>query len=181
VTETGFDPPSLPDPLRGALQAYQDEYRDLSDTWRHLDGKAQGSLATAGVFLAATFAFAKSLAEHQIPTGSRPTLIAGIFLLVMSVVLAVLSLRIRTVTAAPFGDRLEKLTNDLMRIDDVEERNARAPDYIREQIAMWRDVNEEMHGQSDWKARLVLASQVVLLLAILGVAGLTIALVGGWV
>lgn len=181
MTEASLELGSLPDPLRGALQAYQDEYRDLSDTWRHLDGKAQGTLATAGIFLAATFAFVKSFSEHQIPTGSRPALILAILLLVTSVVLAILCLRIRVVAAAPFGDRLETLTKDLMRIEKVEERNARAPDFVREQIAMWRDVNEEMHQQNDRKAQLVLASQVVLLLAILCVAGLTIVLIGGWI
>jgi len=174
------DSPALPDPLRGALQAYQDEYRDLTETWRQLDGKSQGTLATAGVFLAATFAFVKSFTEGQIPAGSRPALIAAIVCLATSVVLAVLSLRIRTVTAAPFGRRLEQLTLDLMRIEDPDERNARAPDYVREQIDMWRSVNGDVQAENGRKANLVLASQVVLLLAVFCVAGLTITIIGGW-
>jgi len=91
----------LPDPLQDTLDAYKHEYRDLTETWRHLDGKAQGAVATAGIFLAAAFAFVRSFSEGQIPSGSRSALVAVSLLLVVSVVLAVLSLRIREVAAAP--------------------------------------------------------------------------------
>jgi hypothetical protein len=181
MTAADAEQGALPDPLRGTLDAFKAEYSDLSDTWRHLDGKAQGTAATAGIFLAAAFAFVRSFSEGQVPTGSRPALVIANVLLVASVILAVLALRIREVTAAPFGDRLEELTNDLMRIKNNEERRSRASDFIREQIEMWRRVNNEMSAENERKACLILTSQVLLLLAVLSVASITVAILLEWI
>jgi len=68
-----------------------------------------------------------------------------------------------------------------MRVTDDEERRARAPDFVREQIDMWREVNRDTSAANGKKATLVLASQVCLLLAVLSIAGLTIAIVMGWI
>jgi hypothetical protein len=40
-----------------ALTAYTDEYREASDIWKTLEGKAQVVITVAGIFLAAVFSF----------------------------------------------------------------------------------------------------------------------------
>jgi hypothetical protein len=54
-------PTSFSDLPRLALENYREEYRDLSETWRSLDTKAQGLGAIAGIFLAALFAWAREM------------------------------------------------------------------------------------------------------------------------
>ena len=174
MTQSDSDVAPFLDPLKDVLAAFKEEYRDLSETWRHLDAKAQGAVATAGVFLAAAFAFVKSFTEGQLPSGDRYVLIATSALLVVSVALAVLALRIREITAAPVGARLEQLAKDLSLITTDEERRTRAPDFLGEQIDMWRDANTATTKANATKAAFVLASQVTLLLAVLAIAVLTI-------
>jgi hypothetical protein len=41
-----------------ALAAYTDEYNEVSDIWKTLEGKAQVVITVAGIFLAAIFSFA---------------------------------------------------------------------------------------------------------------------------
>jgi hypothetical protein len=38
--------------LQVALEAYKDEYREISDSWRNTETKAQGAVAIAGIFMA---------------------------------------------------------------------------------------------------------------------------------
>ena len=172
-------PETSTDLLRLALEAHREEYRDLSDTWRNLDGKAQGSGAIAGIFLAAVFAWAR-----QAPAGTgtleRVLLCASIVLLVASVVAAVLALQVRTVSAPPLGDETGDMIRDLLRPENAHELPDRVPLLFQDQIRAWRDTNRDMAEKNQDKAGRVWGSQVALLAAAVVVAALTVmAVLGG--
>ncbi len=167
------------DLLRLALEGYREEYRDLSDTWRNLDGKAQGSGAIAGIFLAAVFAWVRPLAAG-VGIPERLLLSASIVLLVASVVAAVLALQVRSVSAPPLGEETGDMIRDLLRPENAGELPARIPRLFQDQIRAWRDTNRDMADNNLGKAARVRASQLALLAAASVVAILSvIAVLGG--
>ncbi len=42
--------------LASALEAYRQEYKELSESWRSLEAKAQAGVAVAGIFIAGVLA-----------------------------------------------------------------------------------------------------------------------------
>ena len=171
-------PEASSDLLRLALEGYREEYRDLSETWRNLDGKAQGSGAIAGIFLAAVFAWVRPLAAGA-GTLERVLLCASIVLLVASVVAAVLALQVRTVSAPPLGEETGKMIDDLLRPENVGELPERIPRLFQDQIRAWRATNRETADANLGKADRVRDSQVALLAAAALVAVLSVLAVFG--
>jgi hypothetical protein len=171
-------PEASTDLLRLALEGYREEYRDLSETWRNLDGKAQGSGAIAGIFLAAVFAWVRPLAAG-VGTVEKVFFCASIVLLVASVVAAVLALQVRTVSAPPLGDETGQMINDLLRPENADELPERVPRLFKDQIRAWRDTNRDMAEVNLGKANRVRDSQVTLLAAAAVVAALSVMAVLG--
>lgn len=167
--------------LEATLVSYREEYRELSEIWRHLDDKAQGTVAIAGIFLAAVFAFVQSMTSLRQSIGTGTLLVGAVLLLVTSIVFAVLSLRVRKVSVAPLGEEFEKLILDILGIEDEQERTARVPNLLRDQIRLWRAVNDDVHKENMNKASLVLKAQLFLFFAIFAVALLVVLVIVGWV
>ena len=159
--------------LAGALQSYRDEYKELSDTWRHVEGKAQGTITVAGIFLAAAFAFVRDLTGAGTGLLEKSILAVAVGLLTATVILAVLSLRVREVVAPPLGENLDELITDLSSVRDAEEIAERLPRFVGDQLSMWRSANEEVDRLTKSKAGLVALAQKLLLVAIGLVALLT--------
>ncbi|MDQ3474098.1 MAG: hypothetical protein M3447_10210 [Acidobacteriota bacterium] len=42
---------------KATLDAFLDEYREQTETWRSLETKAQGNIAVAGIFVAGSLAY----------------------------------------------------------------------------------------------------------------------------
>ena len=80
--------------LKDILDSLRAEYRELSETWRHIESKAQGAVTILGIFLAGVFAFIRLLPEDATPV-EKWFLVAALALLAFSIVCAVLALRIR--------------------------------------------------------------------------------------
>lgn len=122
-----------------ALRTYQEEFRDLLDAWGKLDGKAQGTVTIAGVFLAAVFAAARG---DAIPTshGDRALLGLSILLLVAAVICAGLALRVQAAASGPSGQEIERAAADLdaatSEASDVDAMRIR---FLRTQIKCWRE------------------------------------------
>lgn len=176
----------MPDPqqtrnslLAEALQSYRDEYKELSDTWRHIEGKAQGTVGIAGIFLAAVFAFARGLAGADPPLLFRVTLIAALVLLATCIVLAVLTLLVTEVPAPPLGETMDEMVGELSGVTDDAELAQRMPRFVSDQAELWQDTNESTDGENKKKAERLKWAQGLLVAAILLVAGLTIATIGG--
>jgi hypothetical protein len=160
--------------LTDALQSYRDEYRDLSDTWRHIDSKAQGTVAVAGIFLAAVFAFVRNLVTSAPGTSEKLLLVTGVLLLVAAVILSVFALRIREVVGPPLGQQIDGQIRALLQVTDTEELDERVPRFVGDQLTMWRNANLHAHGVNKAKADLVSWAQFVLLIAMVIVSVLVV-------
>jgi hypothetical protein len=91
----------------------------------------------------------------------------------VTVILAVLSLRVREVVAPPLGENLDDLITDLSGVSDAEETAERLPRFVGDQLSMWKAANEAVDRVNKDKASLVALAQRLLLLAIGLVAVLT--------
>src|SRR6266852_3037846 len=79
------------------LDTYRKEYAELSDVWKGIDTKAQGTATIAGVFVAAAFTFAKDLTGNKLDNLGRWLLAVAIFLLIVSIAFSVFALKMREV------------------------------------------------------------------------------------
>lgn len=159
--------------LAGALQSYRDEYKELSDTWRHVEGKAQGTITVSGIFLAAAFAFVRDLTGAGTGLLEKSVLAVAVGTLTATVILAVLSLRVREVVAPPLGESLDEMITDLSGLTHAAEIAERLPRFIGDQLEMWKNANEAVDRVNKGKAGLVAWAQRLLLLSIGLVAVLT--------
>lgn len=159
--------------LGEAVNAYKAEYRDLSDTWRQIETKAQGSGSIAGIFVAAAFAWARDLPAQFMPW-QRVVLCAGIGLLIVAVAFSLAGLRIRRVAPPPVGESIREMVKDLLRNMKENERKKRAMAFLNDQMTLWSNSNQEMLTANNGKANWVAVSQCALLAAIVCIAIVTL-------
>jgi hypothetical protein len=176
--EVGVSDDDSYSPLTSALEAFRAEYADLSDTWRQLEAKAQGTVAIAGIFLAAAYAFVRDLRAATSSGLLRIGIALAVLLFLASVVLAVLALRVREVQAPPVGDTLRELAEDLMQVSPAD-RGERMPDFLRDQMRLWPETNADLRKQTEAKAGQVRWAQRLLLFAICVIGIETIILLAG--
>jgi hypothetical protein len=89
--------------LRDAtLVAYLEEYKELTETWRSLESKAQGNIAVAGIFIAGSLAYLEKLSP-QLQRHEQVFLLIAIACLIVSVILAILALKTQTITPPTAG------------------------------------------------------------------------------
>ena len=85
--------------LKAVIESYHEEYKVISDNCRNIEGKAQGSVAIAGIFIAGAFAYLQkniTLVLYQ-----KIILFIGVIFLILCVGFSILALRIRKLPAAP--------------------------------------------------------------------------------
>ena len=157
---------------RLAFETYREEYRDLSDTWRNLDAKAQGLGAIAGIFLAALFAWAREVPDDY-GVRIRYLIVLSIGLLVASIVSAVLALQVRRVSAPPLGEETASMVRDILHKQKPDELPERIALFYNDQVTAWKDTNEDMSAQCEQKATRLFIGQCALLLSAVLVAVLT--------
>lgn len=155
------------------LEAYREEYKDIADTWRNLEGKAQGAIAIAGIFIAAALTYIRELSAQ---TGVTDKLLLSIAVvsLVASVVCSILALKIREVAAPPMGEYVDGLVAHLLPIEDQAELKERVTRFFHDQATAWRDMKREADEINQLKAKYLWRGQLFLLSAILTVALLTV-------
>jgi hypothetical protein len=136
------------------LDSYREEYRELSDNWRSLDTKAQGTAAIAGIFLAAALAFVRELAKG-LASFDRALLVLAITTLFLVVLLAVFAMKVRQVEMAPNGEDFERMTDDLLSPELLHELPTRLPALVRDRAKVWRQVNAKVAEQNGRKAELL--------------------------
>jgi hypothetical protein len=159
-----------------ALDTYREEYRDLSETWRSFDAKAQATGAIAGIFLAALFAWAREM-PASLGTQLRVLVVASIVLLVASIIAAVLALQVRRVAAPPLGEAAAEMVRDILHKQRPEELPDRLVRLCNDQIGLWKATNRDMTTFSESKASRIGFAQGALLLAAVLVAILSIVVV----
>ena len=153
------------------LDAYQNEYKDLSDTWRSLDTKAQGGITVAGIFLAAVFAYIEKV---TLTSFDRVFLVFAIALLVFTVFLAVKSLMIREVPSPPLGLCYDHYGTGLLSVKDDLEFVERNDLFFYDVLMEWRRYVQRALVDYRHKASYLYPAQMLLLFAAGIVAVLTI-------
>ncbi|MGQ0761785.1 MAG: hypothetical protein ACT4OT_07195 [Acidobacteriota bacterium] len=152
---------------RLVLDSYRDEYKDVSETWRNLEGKAQGAVAIAGIFVAGAFAYIR---DAKTPGSlEKVSLAVSIFSLMASVLFAIWALKVRKVPAPPWGSEIGKLVQDLLAIKDDPELAKRVPLFTTDQVKLWETSTNKAKKVNQSKANWLLASHVFLVLAILAI------------
>jgi ABC-type multidrug transport system fused ATPase/permease subunit len=157
--------------LKTVLELYREEYKVIGENLHNLEGKAQGSVAIAGIFIAGAFAYLQkniTLLHYQ-----KIILCIGIIFLLICVGFSILALRIRKLPAAPMGQYLDKLVSDLLRGNDPELLQ-RLPLIVNDQITSWREVRIGLVAANHRKGRYVWNGQIFLVMAIAFVGILTL-------
>jgi hypothetical protein len=177
VTEKDLSIPPPADPreslLKTVLDAYRDEYEKMVGSWRGLEGKAQGNIAIAGIFIAGAFAFVRDIIRTS-PNYQKHIFVVVLVLLVVSVINSLLALRIRSVPGPPGGEMLSKLVGDLLPLISEKDFEDRMQAFIGDQIKGWKQCVEKVREANGDKAVYLWVAQLALLAAILLVAALTI-------
>ena len=158
---------------RSVVEAYSNEYKELADTWRNLETKAQNAITIAGIFIAGAFAYVRDI---KLETHRTEKFLLGVCVcfLIASVVLSILALRLRKIAAPFMGDTLNKLVNDLLQVSEDQEFLERLPNYYEDQITLWQQVKNETQEANRSKARFLWWAHITLVLAIVAVACLTV-------
>ncbi|HEU0049719.1 MAG TPA: hypothetical protein VFQ43_19180 [Nitrososphaera sp.] len=166
--------------LQSLVQVGTDEYKENVRILGVLDDKAQKTGAIAGAFLAAGLAFIKpenfgTAAPLSQLAGSPGLLLLGlgIGLLLMSTVLALRVMWVRSAPTPPRLVELAKMADHLLELSPDELVQERQENYFRDQARTWESVLSEQDRLSDIKAsnlrlaQLTLVSAIVLLALIL--------------
>jgi len=148
-----------------AIVSFQEEYKDLYDTWKSIDGKAQATATIAGIFLAAAFAIARDVPATFLPY-QRTILVVAIVLLVATVCLCLFGLQIRRISSAPIGENSKQLVEDLLPSLTKRDQGERMSRYIKDRFDMWHLANAEFKRKSARKALWVTLGQIGLVAAI---------------
>ena len=156
-----------------AIQSFSDEYKDLYDTWKSLDGKAQASATIAGIFLAAAFAIAKDIPAAFLPF-QRILLAISIGLLVVTVCFCLVGLLVRRIYAPPIGENTKGLVEDLLPSLSPSKKGARLSRFIKDRFDLWDVANSDLKQKCSRKAIWVSIAQGTLLAAIAAATAVTI-------
>lgn len=155
--------------LDQVLQVAAREYADLSQTFATLDGKAQSTVTAAGIFLAAITAFLdQARLQQYLQIGRCFALFflgGAAVLLIGSIVACLLGIRIRRVPTPLSSEELARMVDDILALSSSELGEATHENFLRDQIASWKETLDGMSGVNDGKARAVLMGQILLVAA----------------
>jgi hypothetical protein len=142
------------------LDAYRREFDLLSSGFRDLDGKAQGTAAVAGAFLAAGLAlFNRSAGTKDLWMTS--TLIIAVCGLVGAIFLAIQALRVRKILGCPSGDEVSRLLTAIQG-SPVYELEQRLVYFYGDTADLWRSCVNNRRKANENKAHFIWLAQVSL-------------------
>ena len=119
-----------------AVESYVDLYKDLAQTWKSLDAKAQGTAAIAGIFIAGAFAFIRD--AQPTLTGPEALLMAALVLLALCILFSVAAMWVRTVDYPPFGPELSQMVDDLLRRSSPADLSVRVAALYADRRGLWK-------------------------------------------
>lgn len=149
---------------RLAIESYRDEFRDLSETWRAHDTKAQGIGTIAGIFLAAVFTWART-PPANLGTWGRLAITLSAIGLIAAVVCAVLALRVRKVANPPHGQQTGTQISDILGQLSKEEMPQRLEALAKQQMGAWQRANASMRAEAEKKGKHIDRGQIALLVS----------------
>jgi amino acid transporter len=166
---------TIQESLRNAtLAAYVEEYKEQTETWHNLESKAQGNIAVAGIFIAGSLAFLEKLGAQQLQQYEKVFLVIAIVCLIISVILAIFTLKTQTIDAPPLGSFVGHYTTRLLKLDAEAKLLVYLESFFNEHVSQWKVVMDQMREANAFKARYLWAAQRWLIAAILAVAALSL-------
>jgi hypothetical protein len=154
------------------LDSYRREFDLLSAGFRDLDGKAQGTAAVAGAFLAA------GLALLNRPGSLKTSWMEGLFVLAVvglmsAILLAVQALKVRKLGGCPAGEEVASLLEKICK-SSGEELPERLRCFPGDVAQLWHSCVSDRRSASQKKARLVWLAQICLTVSSFCVASIII-------
>lgn len=156
----------LKDAIKAAVDVHRDEAKDLADTWKHLDGKAQSVNTVAGVFLAALFAWSKG---DKLSPCDKIFYVAALVSLLAAVVTAILAMRVKTVSTSATSQQCFETLQLILQRPEAEHK-ARATAFFSDFLSSSIPANAEARAALMDKGRLLLSGQIAIVVAIAFVA-----------
>lgn len=139
------------------LLTYREEYKELSDIWRSLDTKAQGTITMSGAFIALAFGFLRDSNFHGI---QLLLLIFSLVFLILCVLFSVISLLVRSVVSPPYGSVNDRAAVDILRDVETEDTDPLCLLYDNE-IHTWRDCIADTTLANQRKSQFLKISQIL--------------------
>ena len=158
---------------KAALDAYLEEYKQLKETWRSIEAKAQGSIAVAGIFIAGALAFLTKL-ETYLGRPDKVLLFAGLACLIASVILAILVLRTHVTTVPPLGTVVGQYALGMVNVQAAADLELHTAAFFNDVVSRWQNIISEVGKANEAKAKTLWWAQLFLILAIIAVAVLAL-------
>lgn len=155
------------------LDSYSEKYKELSEIWRNLETKAQGTITIAGIFIAGALAYIREISPQ---TYLYEKLFLGISIvcLIICVIYSILALYIRDVSGSPIGKILDDLAQKFFKVKNDKDFQAYIEKFPVNQCAAWRKTEESVCKEIKLKADHLLKAHIFLVLAVLIIALLSI-------
>lgn len=145
-------PTTTQDFLKVALDRAEKEFALLSDTWKHIDTKAQATATVGGIFLAAAFSFVRNtslvLRPHE-----QALLSLTLLMLVASIVLAVVATLVKPASGPWSAAQVTSM--NLKVLDSIPKVQASGSNFIRELVLKALGTDEKSANQRIVEARYV--------------------------
>lgn len=172
--------PNRQDFLKFALDHSDKEYALLSDTWKHIDTKAQATATVGGVFLAAAFSFVRNTSLALSETEQWLLCIAVGFL-VASIALAVLATLVKPASGPWSSSVVAGMIRDVLSAVDREQATAPADRIEQRYIGVLVDslensaaANNRLRNELKEKSDLLSSAQKCLLGSAVSIVVLTL-------
>lgn len=144
-----------------SLRSFAEQYKDLMDTWKSLDLKAQGNVTIAGIFLAAAFTWTRN-SQPAFSMLHKYLLISAIVLLFVSVAIAIFALFVKKVKQPPFGTNVYEMIRDL---ESIKINGDHIKKFKNDEIKLWETTIKSITDKIAKKGYCILFAQLMLLAA----------------
>ena len=158
---------------KAALDAYLEEYKQLKETWRSIETKAQGSIAVSGIFIAGALAFLTKQ-ESQLRCPDKLLLFIGLACLIASVILAILVLRTLVTTVPPLGNVVGPYAMGMVSVPEEADLLLHTDAFFTDLVSRWDNIINEVSNTNEAKADTLWSAQLFLIFAIIAVAVLAL-------
>jgi esterase/lipase len=155
------------------------EYGDVCQNWRIIEGKAQGAVAIAGIFIGGVFALMNAL--NAMPTWALVFLVLVLWLLVAGVLCALRALFVADCECLDDTSSVLEKAHYVLEAGSEEEGKRHIRTLVSQLSEAYARVNSEIHRSNLTKAAWVHRSQTCLAAGIvISVAIITVGAFGGW-
>lgn len=149
--------------LREALTRHQDEYKELLENWRDLERKAQATVTIAAAFLAGLIAFVRQL-PNPLPTSIAVFLILAVILLLFVFMTSIFVFTVQQRRMSPPSTTVYQFASELLNaITDPEELANRIPNFLIDNIRLWKGTNDDIFAINKDKAEKLWRCHVILI------------------